>query len=1487
MNPAGRPGSLPQGEQRGVAGDGTQRRVAVTAHEAAPLPRPGTGPSPADYATASASRYGAAYEQQRLSERSTFRQQQQASAESHGTGNMGRISEAQLARNVSDQADQVTQRPGRSSAWSSEASSQGNGTAYTGAGAAMGAAPPPPGRQSVLPTPQQPQRSPAGLSSRSGAYEATAHSESASALGQALPPQRISPERTAPPVRGNMSNTMASDALHASAADIYGSPRRFDTPSDNQGAMTTDPRAAASALASNSIPRAGLAQGLQARPMPQGTDSLSSDGQHSAEGGNPTNSAHTGRAGGYVPAPLGSSAYTGRGVTAATLEAGQQMEHQRPMLISDQGRSNLSHPSGAPGDTRYTPQAAASQWATTGYGVADSIAFGSNHGDSATATAVQHPSGIRTGPDTARGMPSAQPVPGYRAAAPTVPHLHPSMDASMMNGASPVATATSAGHGTAAGNQYTEVSQRNTVPFSSQAPAVMPRAPPGGPSGGITTTVSPPGQNRVPSFSNPLSMGTSLSAGANALGSTTRSTISSGYSPVGYANRPVPGVLMPSPGDGPPTAGQFAPAMASVGPAYARQGNSAVSYQAVPGNVPYPMQPIPGSGGAGPQMAGPPVPGSYANLPTGMSTAPGAPYYGPPGGMVSAPVQAIPAPAAAAATPSTDFASLPRPALDPDSVMYRVWFGDALQRDLLWPQQVLAGDRSAHGGGYNPGAAGAGMPFEPQINFCAFDPTWCCPIELFRPCHPSRMRMSVNFFPNSAATRSKTGLPLAAIVRPLAPPLSDDPLDQVPVVNFGTNGIVRCRRCRTYINFGVTFTDGGRRWRCNICQLLNDVPPEYYSPLDANGKRHDIAERAELCSASVEFVAPSEYMIRPPQPPVYVFVLDVSYGSIISGAFITFVETIRSSLDLLPQDGRTRVAVLTFDTQLTYCVLPPGQQGEPRFLVTPDVDDVFLPTPEDVLASLDESRPALLRLLDKLQTIYDPATLQSTATLTGNALTNGSALGSAVMGAYYIMQHWGGKMVVLGASRPTMGIAKLKDRDDAYALFTDREARLLSPEEGQYKRLAVDFVRAQVSVDLFLTPPSGTYVDVASLGCLSKYTGGELLYISGFEATRDGARLARALRRNLSRETGFEAVFRLRASNGVRCSRFHGRFFTRSSDLLAQPNVDSDKTYVVELSFDEAQLSSRYLCAQSALLYTTSRGERRIRVHTIVAPVTSIVNELYRSADVNAVVNLLARSLFEHCTMKKADAVRRLIVDQIVDILAKYRQLLSSPGNVTSSQLVLPDALRCMPLYALGIIRSVLLSRDAAAAMVLRLDCKAALLQAIDNGSIGTLMAFAYPNCIRLEDGTGVHASAAALSGMVLIDAGFEIFIWIAQDVPPPLLVSLLGPEITSLFLAQPPPAHVPSPKALGEEVLRLPYHEPNDRGHEMRRRIHAVLEARWDAQPVVSLVRQGTPAEARVLTLMTEDRTSSEMGYLEFLAAIQRQLQQRVVGSNAAAGRS
>lgn len=41
--------------------------------------------------------------------------------------------------------------------------------------------------------------------------------------------------------------------------------------------------------------------------------------------------------------------------------------------------------------------------------------------------------------------------------------------------------------------------------------------------------------------------------------------------------------------------------------------------------------------------------------------------------------------------------------------------------------------------------------------------------------------------------------------------------------------------------------------------------------------------------------------------------------------------------------------------------------------------------------------------------------------------------------------------------------------------------------------------------------------------------------------------------------------------------------------------------------------------------YTSSMGERRIRVHTMATPVVSDLSEMYRAADVGAITSLMSR----------------------------------------------------------------------------------------------------------------------------------------------------------------------------------------------------------------------------------------------------------------------
>lgn len=150
-----------------------------------------------------------------------------------------------------------------------------------------------------------------------------------------------------------------------------------------------------------------------------------------------------------------------------------------------------------------------------------------------------------------------------------------------------------------------------------------------------------------------------------------------------------------------------------------------------------------------------------------------------------------------------------------------------------------------------------------------------------------------------------------------------------------------------------------------MCLFINDVPHAYHGPIDDMGRRTDASTRPELSQGSVEFVAPVEYMVRPPQPPVYMFVIDVSYPAVTSGVVHTVCAAIKQALPTLPGGERTQIGFVTYNSSVHFYNLRPTLSA-PAMLVVPDISDIFLPVPDDLLVNLSESRALVDQLLDSL-----------------------------------------------------------------------------------------------------------------------------------------------------------------------------------------------------------------------------------------------------------------------------------------------------------------------------------------------------------------------------------------------------------------------------------------------------------------------------------------------------------------------------------------
>lgn len=723
---------------------------------------------------------------------------------------------------------------------------------------------------------------------------------------------------------------------------------------------------------------------------------------------------------------------------------------------------------------------------------------------------------------------------------------------------------------------------------------------------------------------------------------------------------------------------------------------------------------------------------------------------------------------------------------------------------------------------------------------------------------PSYQRCTLSSMPTTQGLLNKSKLPLALVMAPYRSYRESDGDEPVPVVSDSV--IARCRRCRVYINPFVTFTEGGNRWKCCMCGLSNEVP-QLFDWDSRENKPADRWARKELNNSVVEFVAPTEYMVRPPQPPVYCFVIDVSQPAIQSGMVATAARSILESLDNIPnEDQRTKVAFIAVSTSLHFFSLPAGKDSEASMLVVSDLTDVFLPKPVDLLVNLTESRPAIENLLGKLSDMF-----QETHVV-------GNALGSALQAAHELIGKIGGKIIALSASLPTLGTGALKARDDPKLLGTSKESSLLTAQSNFYKTFAIECSKSQVSVDMWLF--SSTYTDVSTLSCLPRYTAGQTYLYPGFNASRseDAIKFATEFGKSLATPIGLEAVIRVRASRGIRMSAFHGNFFIRSTDLLALPVLPVDQNYCIELQLED-DLKQPFVVLQTAILHTTCYGERRIRVITQALPTTDSIAQLYASADQLAIANYLANKAIEKVWGGSSlDDARNLITNRLSDMLSVYKnQVAGSAG--ASAQLAVPANLSLLPLLCCAMIKHVGLREGS----TIPPDLRAYAQDLLTTLPVQSFIPYIHSRFYSLhnmpaEAGTigeqgvimppAMNLTSERLErhGLFLIEDGQNIFLWVGQEAVPRLIQDVF--DLNSYADLQGGKYTLPQ--------LENPFNQRVNaiiaKTRELRRGIYRphLYVVKSDAEPAL---------RSWALSLLIEDRMDNMSSYAQYLTRVKNKI--------------
>eukprot|EP01055_Gregarina_sp_Pseudo9_P003809 Gregarina_sp_Pseudo_9__3808@NODE_395_length_2934_cov_45_855268_g372_i0_p1_GENE_NODE_395_length_2934_cov_45_855268_g372_i0NODE_395_length_2934_cov_45_855268_g372_i0_p1_ORF_typecomplete_len926_score195_38Sec23_trunk/PF04811_15/1_9e42Sec23_BS/PF08033_12/1_8e14zfSec23_Sec24/PF04810_15/4_4e13Sec23_helical/PF04815_15/2_7e10Gelsolin/PF00626_22/1_8e04Gelsolin/PF00626_22/0_022Vps36NZFN/PF16988_5/0_12FYTT/PF07078_11/1_8e04FYTT/PF07078_11/0_083MRNIP/PF15749_5/55MRNIP/PF15749_5/1_5AAA_23/PF13476_6/7_7_NODE_ len=777
------------------------------------------------------------------------------------------------------------------------------------------------------------------------------------------------------------------------------------------------------------------------------------------------------------------------------------------------------------------------------------------------------------------------------------------------------------------------------------------------------------------------------------------------------------------------------------------------------------------------------------------------------------------------------------------------------QMQQMQQQQMQAQQRSMFQGGYQPQPRSAtGMPGGPT----SYDQQQSMLYELEARNTPAPLAQpTVRRLPANHTTKAKAHLPLGIVFQPYAK------MD-VPVVNMQGSKVIRCLKCRSYINPFAMFIENGNKWKCNFCSSENEVPQSYYCPLDAMGDRQDKLNRPELMNGAVEFVASPDYMSRPPMAPAYLLVLDITAPSIQSGLVSSICHTFKQiiSSDCIPGLDRATFGLVTFDSNIHFYNIT-ASQSTPHINVVPGNGEIFLPVPEGIMVDIKDNKETILNLLESL-----PSFWRTQTSLESN-------VSAALQTIKLILRNTGGRVTLVLSSLPTnpeLGLNPSHDvRKDAKTRTPGRvadEADGLRQSSSYFTTFASNLAHAQVCVDVVAAPAAPISLDLATIAGLARGTGGDVLYYPGYKYQVWGDKLVSELHRIYSRRTGWEGIMRVRLSKGWKISWYSGHYCFRGVDLMMLPSFSEDNTAVIELDNSESVTSESICYAQLALLYSTSEGERRIRCLTYSLPTTGNVKDMALTVDLNAMTHMIAAKAMEEGFKGKLADARSYVsttVGNVVQTMLSGGHMPVPPSADVSYPLDETNAIQMMTMLCVGMIKSSVFREGKDISP----DQRVYYWHRLRGLPVSTAIAFFKPtlyDILNLAATTGVKDDAGHIrmpslirntsramctDGAYLACDGETIYIWIGKGVNSEWLRQIFGVVSLDQII----------PEWSGTAI--------GTTGAPMAQKVGAIVQSLRESYPTnflkVYICKQGDPVEYKFMHMLTEDKSHvTGLGFLE-----------------------
>lgn len=654
-------------------------------------------------------------------------------------------------------------------------------------------------------------------------------------------------------------------------------------------------------------------------------------------------------------------------------------------------------------------------------------------------------------------------------------------------------------------------------------------------------------------------------------------------------------------------------------------------------------------------------------------------------------------------------------------------------------------------------------------------------------------------------------------------------------------------------------------------EVLNDTEPSATAQAAARA-----AKAAGNVALETLNLGKGQTTLRVPQPLVYLFVLDVSFSAVRCNALQVCAKAILEAL-YGPAEGAangglpgfglppgSRVGIMTFDSALHFYNLDPSLE-QAQMLVVGDIDEPFVPINDGLLVDPWSSRHVIEGLLRDLPTLFT------------NTNASEAALGAAIRGAQAALTTLGGQLNLFVSTIPTVGPGKLKHREDTKLYGTDAEKNLFSPQDNFYRLTGEELALAGIGTNVFFFPSQ--YIDVGSIAHMAAETGGEVFFHPRFEPVRDGSRVHAEVLRTVLRETAYNVTARVRCSQGLRVLKYFGNFHPVSATDFEAGTWDADKSFCVQVKHEGKLDETHEAYFQAAVLYTSATGARRVRVATVAVPVSSVLGNVFRYADLDATVSFCAKEAVTLAHSRALKDIRNQLTNKCVRILLAYRRNCASATS--PGQLILPESFKLLPLYILGLIKSKAIKGGSVTS-----DVRVFFLRLLLGLGVGSIMTLLYPRMIAIHtlgdavgepipDAPGRNPEIPAPlkttqlpcnmrpsfhrmepHGAYLLDNGEWCLLWLGANVSPQLIEDLYG--VSSLDELDPRMTCLPKlPTKLSQQVRAI---------------VEAYAAQRCKPSLQVIMARQNRDGmEVEFANNLVEDQNNDAMSYVDYLCYVHR----------------